>query len=95
MAEFEAELKNGTAENREEEFGDLLFALIKCARNHHIQAENALEKTNRKFKARFQAMEALIRQDGRQLKNMQLSEMEPYYYKAKEMLNHKENPSHE
>ena len=75
----------------EEEFGDLLFALIKCARNYNIQAENALEKTNRKFKARFQAMESLIQQDGKQLKNMQLSEMEHYYYKAKEMLNQKEN----
>ena len=91
MAEFEAELENGTAENREGEFGDMLFALIKCARNYNIQAENALEKTNRKFKARFQAMESLIQKDGKQLKNMQLSEMEPYYYKAKEMLNQKEN----
>ena len=91
MAEFEAELKSGDAENREEEFGDMLFALIKCARNYNIQAENALEKTNRKFKARFQAMESLIQKDGKQLKNMQLSEMEPYYYKAKEMLNQKEN----
>ena len=59
--------------------------------NYNIQAENALEKTNRKFKARFQAMESLIQKDGKQLKNMQLSEMEPYYYKAKEMLNQKEN----
>ena len=91
MAEFEAELKSGDAENREEEFGDMLFALIKCARNYNIQAENALEKTNRKFKVRFQAMESLIQKDGKQLKNMQLSEMEPYYYKAKEMLNQKEN----
>ena len=87
IAEFETELKDGSAENREEEFGDLLFALIKCARNHHIQAENALEKTNRKFKARFQIMEDLIREDGKQLKNMPLSEMEIYYQKAKALLN--------
>lgn len=87
IGEFEEELENGSAENKESEFGDLLFALIKCARNYHIQAENALEKTNRKFKARFQTMEELIRNDGKQLKDMPLPEMEAYYYKAKESLN--------
>ena len=89
MAEFEAELKSGNAENREEEFGDLLFALIKCARNYDIRPENALEKTNRKFKARFQTMEELVRTDGKQLKEMPLSEMENYYYQAKQILNKK------
>lgn len=87
IGEFEAELKNGNTENREEEFGDLLFALVKCARNYGIQPENALEKTNRKFKDRFQTMEELVRTDEKQLKEMSLSEMEIYYKKAKAILN--------
>lgn len=87
IGEFEAKLKNGNTENREEEFGDLLFALVKCARNYGIQPENALEKTNRKFKDRFQTMEELVRTDEKQLKEMSLSEMEIYYKKAKAILN--------
>ena len=89
MAEFEAELKSGNEENREEEFGDMLFALVKCARNYGIRPENALEKTNLKFKARFQTMEELVRADGKQLKEMPLSEMEKYYQQAKQILNKK------
>lgn len=83
IGEFEAELKNGTAADREAEFGDLLFSLVRCARDYHIQAENALEKTNRKFKNRFQQMEDLIRGDGRKLQELSAEEMESYWNEAK------------
>lgn len=83
IGEFEAELKNGTAEDREAEFGDLLFSLIRCARDYRIQPENALEKTNRKFKNRFQQMEDLIRKDGIQLPQLTAEEMETYWNEAK------------
>ena len=83
IGEFEAELKNGTATDREAEFGDLLFSLVRCARDYHIQAENALEKTNRKFKNRFQQMEDLIRGDGRKLQELSAEEMESYWNEAK------------
>ena len=83
IGEFEAELKNGTAADREAEFGDLLFSLVRCARDYHIQAENALEKTNRKFKNRFQRMEGLIREDGRKLQELSAEEMESYWDEAK------------
>lgn len=83
IGEFETELKKGTSENKEAEFGDLMFSLVRCARDYHIQAENALEKTNRKFKNRFQQMEELIRKDGKQLQQLSAEEMESYWNEAK------------
>ena len=48
MNEFKAEMDKNSV-NKEEEFGDLLFALVNYARHQHIHPEDALEKTNRKF----------------------------------------------
>ena len=60
----------------EEEFGDLSFSLINYARFLHIDAENSLEKTNRKFIARFTGMEEMARSAGRSLADMTLGEMD-------------------
>lgn len=69
----------------EEEFGDLLFALINYARFINVNPEDALEKTNRKFIKRFQYLEKESAKDGKQLSNMTLSEMDVYWNKAKEL----------
>ncbi|MEK6616400.1 MAG: nucleoside triphosphate pyrophosphohydrolase [Bacteroidota bacterium] len=69
----------------EEEFGDLLFALINYARFIEVNPEDALEKTNRKFIRRFQYLEKESAKDGKQLSNMTLSEMDVYWNRAKEM----------
>lgn len=60
----------------EEEFGDLLFSLVNYARFLDIDAEQALERTNKKFIARFSAMEAIALDRGKQLGNMTLGEMD-------------------
>ena len=60
----------------EEEFGDLLFSLINYARFLRIDAENALEKTNKKFIARFTKMEAIALEQGKSLNDMSLAEMD-------------------
>lgn len=60
----------------EEEFGDLLFSLINYARFLRIDAENALEKTNKKFIARFTKMEAMALEQGKDLNDMSLAEMD-------------------
>ncbi|WP_230480935.1 nucleoside triphosphate pyrophosphohydrolase [Sphingomonas sp. Leaf21] len=52
-----AEIADATPETLEEEFGDLLFAVVNFARHHGIDAERALRNGNRKFERRFRAME--------------------------------------
>jgi XTP/dITP diphosphohydrolase len=60
----------------EEEFGDLSFSLINYARFLRIDAENSLEKTNRKFISRFTRMEEEARLQGQSLADMTLEEMD-------------------
>jgi tetrapyrrole methylase family protein/MazG family protein len=54
-----------TPEHQIEEMGDVLYMTARLARQLHIDAEEALRAANRKFKRRFQAMEHLIREEGR------------------------------
>ena len=61
---------------KEEEFGDVLFSLVNLSRFMDIDAEAALEKTNRKFIARFTQMEEEALKQGKQLHNMTLQEMD-------------------
>lgn len=70
-------------ERAEGEFGDLLFSLINYARFININPENALEKTNRKFIKRFQHLEQRARENGKQLQDMTLAEMDVYWNEAK------------
>ena len=60
----------------EEEFGDLIFSLINYARFLQIDAENALERTNKKFIHRFSRMEQLAAAKGRSLHELTLTEMD-------------------
>jgi MazG family protein len=66
-----------------EEFGDLSFSLINYARFLHIDAESALEKTNRKFINRFTRMEEEARLQGKSLADMTLREMDGLWDKIK------------
>jgi len=68
----------------EDEFGDLLFALVNYARFIGVNPEDALEKTNKKFIRRFQYIEKSSTADGRKLEDMTLEEMDAYWNKAKE-----------
>ena len=61
-AEFEAEERGSEA--AAEEFGDILFALVNVARHEGIDAEEALAASNRKFRRRWAAMEAMGREEG-------------------------------
>ena len=60
----------------EAEFGDLLFSLVNYSRFLQIDAEHALERTNKKFISRFQKMEEKSLQDGKALTDMTLAEMD-------------------
>lgn len=81
LAEYQETLKEDQSfEEQEEEFGDLLFSLINYARWQGIDPETALEKTNKKFKYRFEYLEA---QAGERLSELSLAEMEALWQEAK------------
>lgn len=67
----------------EEEFGDLLFSLINYARFLQVDAEAALERTNKKFMYRFQEMEKMAAEKGLQLANMSLEAMDELWNEIK------------
>lgn len=83
ISEVEAEIKDGSKDKIENEFGDLFFALINAARLYGIDPENALEKTNRKFIRRFGYLEAKAKEMNRSLKEMSLQEMDEIWDEAK------------
>lgn len=88
MNELMAEAESGADPSRlESEFGDLLFALVNYARFIHVNPEDALEKTNRKFRKRFMYLEEQAAARGLSLHNMSLAEMDVFWEEAKQMEN--------
>lgn len=67
----------------EAEMGDLLFSIINAARLYKVNPENALERTNRKFLARFNFIESEVAKSGRTMRDMTLGEMEALWQRAK------------
>ncbi|MCQ2227473.1 MAG: nucleoside triphosphate pyrophosphohydrolase [Bacteroidales bacterium] len=83
LDEFKAEVDKGDADAMEAELGDVLFSVINVARMHHINPENALERTNRKFISRFNYLESKTIAQGIDLRSMTLAEMDKYWDEAK------------
>lgn len=83
MNELKEAIQSGSAERTEEEFGDLVFSLINYARFLQVDAENALERTNKKFIHRFTSMEKIAREQGKQLNEMTLAEMDAIWNQIK------------
>lgn len=83
ICEVETEINNKSQKGIEDEFGDLIFAVINAARLHGVNPENALEKTNKKFIRRFNFLEKRAREMGKSLKEMSLSEMDAIWNEAK------------
>ena len=67
------------------EFGDLLFSLVNYSRFLEIDAEEALERTNKKFIKRFQYLESESAKDGKKMGEMTLAEMDEYWERAKKI----------
>ncbi|MDP2388095.1 MAG: nucleoside triphosphate pyrophosphohydrolase [Bacteroidota bacterium] len=82
---YEVETNPDNADKLEDEFGDVMFALINYARFNKINPEDALERTNRKFIKRFQYMERKITEQGKQLSDCKLEEMDKYWNEAKKL----------
>lgn len=82
--ELQEVITNHDHEAMEAELGDLLFTLMNYARYLDLDPENALERTNKKFISRFQAIEEAAQKGEKQLKDMTLAEMDVLWNKAKE-----------
>jgi XTP/dITP diphosphohydrolase len=86
MQELQHEVEtNAPHQKIEDEFGDLLFALINYSRFINVNPENALERTNKKFIRRFQYLEAKINEDKKDMGTMSLEEMDVYWNEAKKL----------
>ena len=67
----------------EQEFGDVLFSMINYARFLNIDPETALERTNKKFKYRFELMESYANENGLDLASLSLAEIDALWNKIK------------
>lgn len=83
MTEMEEAVNAGTINDIEAEFGDVLFSLVNYSRFLKVDAENALERTNKKFIRRFREMEEMAKAAGKHLDEMTLTEMDELWNQAK------------
>jgi XTP/dITP diphosphohydrolase len=86
LQEFKDELDVNNADTMEKEFGDILFGLVNYARFVGVNPETALERTNKRFMRRFKQVEKLVKQDAKDLHDMELAEMDQYWQQAKKMV---------
>jgi len=75
--------RNQEPEPLAEEVGDLLFVVVNVARFLGIDPETALRRTNKKFIRRFRYLESRIKEQGRELKDATLAEMDTLWEEAK------------
>ncbi len=83
LAELAEAVRANDADAKADEFGDVLFSLVNYARFIGVDPEAALERTNRKFKARFESMESAATATSRPLHDMSLAEMDALWNEAK------------
>lgn len=81
--EVETEISQMNSDKMEDEFGDLFFSLINASRLYKVNPDNALERTNQKFIKRFNYIEQKAKEQGRNLKDMTLAEMDTLWEEAK------------
>lgn len=84
LDELQVEMDKGDKENAEKEFGDFIFSIVNAGRLYDINPDNALELTNKKFRNRFNYVEAHSVGMGRNLKDMTLAEMDALWNEAKQ-----------
>jgi XTP/dITP diphosphohydrolase len=63
--------------------GDVLFSLINVARHYDINAETALERTNKKFISRFNYIERKANEHGTPVNTLTLEQMDALWNEAK------------
>jgi len=87
IAELHEAMQDGRQDEVEAEFGDVLFSLINYARFLKVDAEGALERTNKKFIQRFKRIEEEAKAQGKALQDMTLGEMDAIWNRVKGEIN--------
>lgn len=85
LKELEVELEKDDKEKSTNELGDFLFSVINAARLYHLNPDNALERTNKKFINRFNYIEEHSIDQGKDLTEMTLDEMDALWNEAKKL----------
>ena len=88
LLEFKESVVKGSTAAREEELGDLFFALVNYARFHDIKPENALRHTCNKFIHRFKHIEQRLTEQQKEFDEVSLEEMDVYWEEAKRSESH-------
>lgn len=83
LRELETELKNENKERSEQELGDFIFSVVNAARLYHINPDNALEYTNKKFIHRFNYIEQYAKDNNLNIKDLSLEQMDKLWDEAK------------
>ena len=83
IAELKTEISKNENGKIEEEIGDLLFSVVNLARRLDVEPENALKKTNRKFRRRFEFIEAELKSREKSFEQSNLAEMDALWNEAK------------
>ena len=83
MGEFKEAIDQNDREYMEKEAGDVLFSLINLFRWYKISGENALNRTNTKFRQRFLHVEACVNQSDRSWEDFSLAELDAFWEEAK------------
>jgi len=76
ISEVQAEMDSKNHDALEAEFGDLLFSIVNAARLYGIEPDTALERTNKKFTKRFNYLEQKAKEQGKNVKELTLEEMD-------------------
>lgn len=72
-----------TAQEIEDEIGDLLFAVVNLARWHKVDAESALRQANRKFRQRFEDLEGEVHRQGIDIAQLNIEELDKLWNRVK------------
>jgi nucleoside triphosphate diphosphatase len=84
LAELEMEINGlGHSDRKQDELGDLLFAVANLARKLDINPEQALRSTNQKFRRRFSLVEIELAKSGKRPEDASLEEMDAIWERTK------------
>jgi MazG family protein len=83
IAEFRAARERGSADEMEDELGDLMFTIVNLARFAKVDPEQALRRTNAKFRKRFTYVEQRLAEQGEEVAGTPIDRLEALWQEAK------------